>query len=195
MIKLILASNSPRRRELFGKIAPDFETFPANVDESLPEGIDPCEGVKMLAQRKAEYVYKKLSAGGMFRDEELIVLGADTVVAYENRIFGKPKDGADARRILRFLSGKTHSVFTGVCFADGRGVRTEADRSLVTFYDLSDGEIEEYIAGGSPLDKAGAYGIQDGFPVKSYEGSYTNIVGLPLELTRRMYEERIKQTT
>ena len=189
MIKLVLASNSPRRRELLGKIAPDFETCPADVDESLPAGVSPCEGVKILARRKAEFVYNKLSEGGMPENNRLVVLGSDTVVAYENRIFGKPKDERDAYRILRFLSDKTHCVYTGVCFFDRNGAKVRTDCSRVTFYPLRDEDIYAYIAGGSPMDKAGAYGIQDGFPVKSYEGSYTNIVGLPLELTGEMYRE------
>lgn len=192
MIKLILASNSPRRRELLKKIAPEFETFPADTNESLPDGTPPQEAVKILARRKAENVYNRLSTAGMPENNAFIVLGSDTVVAYENRIFGKPKNERDAYDILRFLSGKTHCVYTGVSLVSGRGIRTEVDCSRVTFYNLSDEEIYGYIAGGSPMDKAGAYGIQDGFPVKRYEGSYTNIVGLPLELTEKMYKESVK---
>lgn len=189
MIKTVLASNSPRRREIFGKIAPDFTTVPSDADETLPDGIDPREAVKLLARRKAESVYGKLK-DTMSEDDDLIVLGADTVVAYEGRIFGKPKDEADARRILSFLSGKTHSVFTGVCFVDRLGETVSAEESRVTFELLDEAGIGDYIAGGSPMDKAGAYGIQDGYPVKEYEGSYTNIVGLPAELTEEIYAAR-----
>ena len=119
------------------------------------------------------------------------VLGADTVVYFEGEILGKPKNPTHAIQMLKKLSGKTHSVFTGVCLiGDGFEEQFLAE-SHVTFYELDGKMIEEYVASGKPLDKAGAYGIQDGFPiVKGYEGSYSNIVGLPVEETRAILKKR-----
>ena len=110
-------------------------------------------------------------------------------MALDGEILGKPKGAEDAKATLRRLSGKTHEVYTGVCFIGAEGVRTETERSLVTMKALTQKEIDDYVATGSPLDKAGAYGIQDGAVVEKYEGSYTNVVGLPLGITQRMYEE------
>ncbi len=187
---VILASNSPRRRELFSKIYPDFTVLPADVDESLSPGTPPEAGVEILARRKAEHTFEMALKSGMVPSEErLVVLGSDTVVALDGQIIGKPKDEEDAKRILRLLSGKTHQVFTGVCFVTPRGARVAAEKSEVRFRALSESDIEAYVSTGSPLDKAGAYGIQDGAVVAGYTGSYTNIVGLPCELTEKLLEE------
>ena len=111
-------------------------------------------------------------------------MGADTVVALGDEIFGKPKDGADAERMLRALSGKTHSVFTGVCLVSAEGERSTVVETRVTFRKLEEELIERYVKSGLPLDKAGAYGIQDGYPLaEKTEGSVTNVVGLPVEET------------
>lgn len=192
-MQVVLASNSPRRKELFKKICPTFITFPADITEDVPKNTLPREAVKLLARRKAEYVFKTLKNTGMVSlSEPVIVLGSDTAVAYENEMLGKPSDETVARNMLKTLSGKTHKVYTGVCFVADGFVITEAEESAVTFKRLTDEEICAYIATGSPMDKAGAYGIQDGAVVEKYTGSYTNIVGLPLELTEKMYEEVIK---
>lgn len=184
-MKVILASNSPRRRELFARICPEFSVLPADVDESLAPGILPADGVLILAERKAQAVYDKLRTSG----EEGIVLGSDTVVALGERILGKPKDEKEAFDMLRSLSGKTHEVFTGVCFVSRAGVKKTCVCSKVRFKALTDAQISAYIATGSPMDKAGAYGIQDGAAVLDYTGSYTNIVGLPLDETEKLYKE------
>lgn len=192
-MQVILASNSPRRKELFAQICPSFITLPAGVDESVPDGTFPRDTVKILARRKAESVYKQaINAGMAPSNESVIVLGSDTVVAYENNVLGKPKDEKEAFDMLKTLSGKTHRVYTGVCFFTKDGARVDADVSEVTFYDLNDESIRAYVATGSPMDKAGGYGIQDGGLVKNYTGSYTNIVGLPVELTEKIYEEVVK---
>ncbi|MBQ9081125.1 MAG: septum formation protein Maf [Clostridia bacterium] len=192
-MKVILASNSPRRKELFSKICPSFVTFPAGVDESVPQGTSPCDTVKILSRRKAEYVFERALSTHEPKEEPLVVLGSDTVVACDGIILGKPKDEKEAFKMLKALSGRTHFVYTGVCFVNQKGVYVEADVSEVAFHALTDEEIYDYIATGSPMDKAGAYGIQDGNLVKGYKGSYTNIVGLPLELTEKMYNEVVKK--
>lgn len=187
---VILASNSPRRRELLLRICPDFTVLPADADETVEEGTSPEETVKILARRKAECVFKKALETGMVpAGERLVVIGSDTVVALDGKVLGKPKDAEDAKRMLRLLSGRTHAVYTGVCLRTVRGARVEAERSDVTFRRLSKEQIEAYVATGSPMDKAGAYGIQDGAVVAGYTGSYTNIVGLPCERTEKMLKE------
>lgn len=187
---VILASNSPRRRELLQKICPVFAVRSADADEGIGRSVPPGEAVKRLALRKAESVFKTARNAGMATTgEPLVVLGADTVVCLDGAILGKPKDEEDAARILRLLSGRTHEVYTGVCCMTERGARLCAARSEVIFRTLTDEEIAAYIATGSPMDKAGAYGIQDGAVVAGYTGSYTNIVGLPLELTAKLLQE------
>ena len=179
-MQLILASNSPRRRELLAQFHIPFEIVPSRFEE-LAEGFPARETALRFAQGKAEEVSARFP--------EAYVLGADTVVSIGGEILGKPKDGADAKRMLRLLSGKTHSVYTGVCLV-GRGVfLREVVETKVTFFPLREGFIEEYVAGGSPLDKAGAYGIQDGGLVSGYRGSYTNVIGLPLETVETFLKE------
>ena len=191
---VILASNSPRRRELLQKICPVFAVRSADADEGIGRSVPPGEAVKRLALRKAESVFKTARNAGMATTgEPLVVLGADTVVCLDGAILGKPKDEEDAARILRLLSGRTHEVYTGVCCMTERGARLCAARSEVIFRTLTDEEIAAYIATGSPMDKAGAYGIQDGYPlVERYEGRFTNVVGLPVErLTAMLREAKI----
>ena len=180
-MQLILASNSPRRRELLAEYGYKFRVEPSLFEERA-EGLSAYETVAYFAQSKAEEVLARIS--------DALVLGADTVVVLDGEILGKPKDGADAVRMLKLLSGRAHSVLTGVCVAKTGYVCTKIAETRVIFHDLSDELIERYVASGSPLDKAGAYGIQDGYPlVKSYEGSYTNVVGLPVELVKEMLAE------
>ena len=177
-MKFILASNSPRRRELLAGLVPQFDVEPSRFSE---------KGAGLCA-----YDAALLNACGKARDvaarhADCAVLGADTVVSLDGRILGKPVNEADARRMLRALSGREHEVLTGICLiADGREER-DVVTTRVTFSRLSDEVIERYVASGLPLDKAGAYGIQDGYPlVERHCGSYSNVVGLPLERLREM---------
>lgn len=174
--KLILASGSPRRRELLAKIAKNFEVIPSDAPESLRADLSPEENAEALALDKARAVALKFP--GRF------VLGADTIVILEGEILGKPRDAADAARILRTLSGKTHRVATGIAAIRPNGEHCSAvEISEVTIKVLADAEIEEYIATGEPMDKAGAYAIQGrgAALVESHNGSWSNVVGLPLE--------------
>ncbi len=184
--KLILASASPRRRELLGELGLDFQVTPADVDESLVQGMPPREFAKMLAVRKAGQVAGKLESGEL-------VLAADTVVALGDRILGKPADDNEAESMLRELSGRTHEVFTGVCILDTaiNQLVVSVERTEVEFYELSESEIADYIATGEGRDKAGSYGIQDqgGRFVKVVLGSTSNVIGLPLELLQRMFRD------
>lgn len=179
-MRLILASASPRRRELLKKVYPAFEVLPARGGENADPSLPPEEFVKLLARRKAEEVAALPEAAGA------AVLGADTVVVLDGRILGKPRDEADAAKMLSALSGRTHEVFTGVALVAGGVLRAGCARTEVTFLPLSEAFIRDYVASGSPMDKAGAYGIQDGGLVEKISGSYSNVVGLPLELCREM---------
>lgn len=177
----ILASKSPRRKELLKYITEDFTVKTADVDETLPENISPSDAVLYLSKIKAE----------PFKNEKDIVIGADTVVAINGKILGKPLDTADAQKMLRRLSGKTHSVFTGVTVIKGGKETSFFCETKVTFFDLSDEEIENYIKTKEPLDKAGAYGIQ-GFGsllVKKIDGDYFNVVGLPVSKLNRLLND------
>ncbi len=180
---LILASNSPRRREILSRLGYGFTVEPSSFEESAG-GLSATETVRAFARGKAEDVFS--------RHGDALVLGADTVVALDGEILGKPKDGEDAARMLRRLSGRTHSVFTGVCLL-GKGYRAEQiAETKVTFFALPEELIADYVREKRPLDKAGAYGIQDGYPlVKAYEGSYTNVVGLPAEIVSALLEEAL----
>lgn len=186
--KLILASQSPRRKFLLENLGLSFEIRPANIDEDkLPEGIRPNEVPKYLSQEKAKHIAGKVSV-------DAIIISADTIVALGDEILNKPTDEADAKRILSKLSGNTHTVFTGVTLINTKTGKMLSDvqESLVTFRDLSEQEIDYYISTGSPMDKAGAYGIQDDFGavfVSRISGCYYNIVGLPLEMFYRMLRE------
>ena len=175
---------SPRRKQLFKELVEDFEIRPATGEERVDKTLSPAEGCKALACQKAREIAAQYPGS--------CVLGADTVVAIDGTVLGKPKDAADAKRMLALLSGRTHEVYTGVCMiaADGREM-AEVDCTHVRFYPLSQAFIEEYVKGGSPMDKAGAYGIQDGGLVEEIDGSYSNVVGLPKQLCKRMLEEMI----
>ncbi len=184
--KLILASASPRRRELLSEFGLNFEAEPADVDESLIPGMPPREFAKMLAVRKAGQVAGTLESGEL-------VLAADTVVALGDRIMGKPENDSVAESMLRELSGGTHEVFTGVCILDTaiNQMVVSVERTEVEFYELSESEIADYIATGEGRDKAGSYGIQGrgGRFVKVVLGSTSNVIGLPMELLRRMFRD------
>ena len=177
MQKWILASQSPRRRELLSRLVSDFEILADDSEETLIPGEKPEQAVKRLAQEKAENVSKKTG-------KDALILAADTVVVLEGRILGKPKDEADAFYMLSNLSGNTHQVFTGMAVLDAKTGRCEtaAEMTKVRFRKLSEEEILRYIASGEPMDKAGAYGIQEkgALLVEGIEGDYFNVVGLPL---------------
>lgn len=175
---IILASKSPRRKELLKYIIEDFEIKSADVDETLPTGIEPKEAVKYLSKIKAD----------PFRSENDIIIGADTVVCIDNEILGKPADVEDAKRMLKRLSGKTHTVYTGVTIIKGEQEKSFAEATEVTFHNLDDEIIDKYIATGSPMDKAGAYGIQDfgAVLVEKINGDYFNVVGLPISSLYRI---------
>ncbi|MGN0587294.1 MAG: Maf family protein [Oscillospiraceae bacterium] len=181
-MNVILASASPRRQELLGYIFDSFECVPAYIDETLPADIAAENAAEYLAVKKAEHIAAQHPSD--------LVIGCDTVVLYGGRIFGKPKDEADARNMLRALSGKIHHVVTGVCMMREGKKSSFSDITEVEFYPLSDTEIDRYIATGSPMDKAGAYGIQDKkfLPVKRINGDYFNVVGLPAARLRREAE-------
>ena len=174
MSRIILASASPRRRELMELAGYDFEVICADIVEAVPENVQPQEVVMSLALQKAQAVAKDHCKSA--------VVGSDTVVALDGKILGKPKNDENAREMLKFLSGKAHSVFTGVTLIKGDITRSFSVETKVKFFDLTDEEIDEYIKTGEPADKAGAYGIQDHFEiVKEYKGSLNNVIGLPIE--------------
>lgn len=184
-VPLILASASPRRRELLAQAGFSFEVAPADVPEVCKPGEDPIRFVTRLAREKAEAVLLSRSI-----TPDTIVLGADTIVVVEEEVLGKPQDAADAARMLHLLSGQTHQVITGVCLAKGRERQRAAEVTFVRFATLSNEEIDAYVATGEPLDKAGAYAIQGraGRWVPRIHGCYFNVVGLPLALVSSMIE-------
>ncbi len=184
--RLVLASTSPRRRELLGLLGLPFEVVASRYDESAvdPAGMAPPEYVMQLAHGKAEEV-----AGRM--DGDALVIGADTTVILDGQFLNKPADTAEAERMLRALSGRTHEVYTGLCLMRGGTLATNFARTEVVFDTLSETTIAAYAATGEPLDKAGAYGIQGkalSF-IPEIRGDYFNVVGLPLFLLCRMLEE------
>ncbi len=180
-MEYVLASASPRRKELLSQILPSFEVIPATADEKVNLSLFPEKIACALAESKCDEVFAA--------NPEKTVIGCDTVVAFEGEILGKPKDRGEAARTLKRLSGKTHYVITGVCVRNKHRKITDFDKTEVKFNILSDDFIKIYVDGGSPLDKAGSYGIQDGGIVKEYFGSYTNVVGLPVTLVRKMLQE------
>lgn len=174
MKKIILASSSPRRRELLANAELKFDVCIKNVDETVPEGMTPAEGTEYTAKQKALAISSFA--------EDAIVIGADTVVVLDGKVLGKPKDKEHACQMLSALSGKEHEVITGVCLAYDDKIETFHCVSKVKFWDLTDEEIKHYVTSGEPMDKAGAYGIQGkgSVLVERIEGDYFNIVGLPV---------------
>jgi len=176
---LVLASRSPRRSELLRAAGVEFTVRVLDVDESVEPGESPIAYVKRLAEAKA-------CAVDMHDGD--VVLAADTTVALQNEILGKPLDDEDARRMLRKLSGQMHEVHTGVCIRNSQEMRSAVATTRVWFSSLTSGEIDAYVASGEPSDKAGAYAIQ-GLASKfipRIDGSYSNVVGLPVDLVYRM---------
>lgn len=184
MSKIILASQSPRRRELLSLVGVSFTVEVSETEEEL-RGDAPAEIVRNLARRKAEAVAVR-HAG-----EDVTVIGADTIVVYADEILGKPKDPADARRMLSELSGNAHQVYTGVCVISVKEGRADtfAECTDVFVAPLSDAEIDAYISTGEPFDKAGSYGIQGVFArhIEKIDGDYFNVVGLPVGRLWREY--------
>lgn len=179
----ILASGSPRRQELLKLITEDFTVHPVDADETLPAGMPVEMAAAYLADLKAK------TAAVQFPEE--IVIGCDTIVLLEDEIMGKPRDREDAFRMLRQLSGETHSVLTGVSLYYGKQTTVFTTETMVTFYPLSDAEIEAYLDTGEPFDKAGAYGIQGkgSLLVQGIEGDYFNVVGLPVAALSRQLRQ------
>lgn len=175
---MILASKSPRRQELLKYITDDFKVMSAEVDEALPEEITPSEAVLYLSKIKAL----------PFKDSGETVIGADTVVSADGIILGKPKDEKDAEAMLSFLSGREHSVFTGVTVINGEKQESFYCETKVTFFELSESDIKSYLNTGEYKDKAGAYGIQGygSLLVKKIDGDYFNVVGLPVSRLNRI---------
>ena len=179
-IPVILASKSPRRKQLLSLLGINFEIITSDINEDIDSDLPPEAYCLHLAFSKAEAVSKKVR-------RETLIIGADTIVVLDDIIINKPKDKEDAFRILRQLSGNTHFVYTGIALINSKTKvwLTNYQKTQVTFRDLSDEEILAYIESGSPMDKAGGYGIQDDFGavfVRDIQGCYYNIVGLPLEL-------------
>lgn len=175
-MKLILASNSPRRKEFLTKYGFEFEVISSPYQERNFTD-DPYILTKEFALGKAQSVFDKLD-----NKDDYLVLGADTVVYFDGKILGKPKDKLDAKKMLTNLSGKSHLVISGFAIVSKNSTVVDADLSYVTFNNLNSQLIDDYVNSGLPLDKAGSYGIQDGFNiVKQVDGSYDNVVGLPTE--------------
>ena len=175
-MKIILASQSPRRKELLERMGiRDFETISPNVDESAFHGLPPEELVRRLSAEKAAAVAGKVG-------EDAIVIAADMVEALEGAVLGKPADELDAFKMLSALSGVRHQVYTGVTVCRGGEKQTAHEVTDVTFRELSEREIEDYIATGEPMDKAGAYGIQGygALLIQGISGDYYNVMGLPV---------------
>jgi len=179
-MEYILASASPRRKELLSQIIPKFEVIPAKTDEKVNISLFPEQMACALAERKCDEVFAQ--------NPYKTVIGCDTIVVFENSVLGKPKDRDDAFKTLKMLSGKTHFVITGVCVRNAFKKLVDFDKTEVKFNILSDEFIRQYVDSGSPLDKAGSYGIQDGGIVQEYFGSYTNVVGLPVTLTKKLLD-------
>ena len=203
-MRVILASASPRRKELLGNIYSEFEVIPSTVEENI-EFTNVEDYVKELAYIKAMDVFEmiKSSANANASEEnELLVIGADTIVYNDGKVLGKPKDEEDAKKMIRSLAGKKHQVYTGVCLISNvdTGVDSASrigDLLIQKFYsktdvyvdDITDKEIADYVATGDPLDKAGSYGIQGVFSkhIRKIDGDYFNVVGLPVnEIYRQL---------
>jgi septum formation protein len=221
-VTLVLASASPRRRELLTQAGFVFEVHPAHIPEDLLPNEDPISYVTRLARQKAEAVFNQLakppsssdsSQSGnlgalnqgstsvesknpnidewaLARAEPIIVLGADTTVTIDNHILGKPDNEADAARMLRLLSGRTHHVITGVAVVTAARTEVAAEVTAVRFLTLSERDIADYIATGEPMDKAGAYAIQGRAArwIPRIQGDYFNVVGLPISLVSTLLE-------
>ena len=185
-MKIILASKSPRRKELLSEIIKDFDIITAEVDESLPGEIHPREGVEILAVRKGEVVARD--------NPDALVISSDTLVELGGVPLGKPVDKEDAIRMLTSLSGKAHNVHTGVAVHYNGKVFSGVATTAVYFRDMTEEEIKEYVDSGDPMDKAGSYGIQSGGGkfVEKIDGDYDTVVGLSMNLVKKLIEDAKK---
>lgn len=197
-MRVILASKSPRRRELLAEIFPDFDIIVSDADESLPAGRTPAECAEIVAARKGRAVVDELAAAENKPQsavegagDETLVISSDTMVELDGIILGKPESVADAHRMLAMLSGRVHNVHTGVAVYYRGRCYSGVDTTRVEFRALTDAEIDEYIATGEPMDKAGAYGIQGlgGRFVVGFDGNYDTVVGLSVSLTAKLVAE------
>ena len=176
-LPIYLASKSPRRRKLLKQINLNFKSFTVDMEEKIKPGEKPSVSVKRLSKEKLEIARQKVIHG--------IIITADTIVVLKGKVIGKPKDKKEAKRFLTKLSGKVHTVYTGFSIynSENKMLLTDYEKTFVEFRKLTSKEIDDYIKSGSPMDKAGAYGIQDDFGavfIKKINGCYYNVVGLPL---------------
>ena len=180
-MKIVLASQSPRRRQLLGQMGLEFTTQSPEIDESAFHGRDARDLVETLSREKARWVARQ-------QTPDTLVIGADTVVVLDGAILGKPRDWAEAEAMLAALSGRDHQVFTGVTLCQGDRILPQAEETQVTFRPLTGQEIRQYVSTGEPMDKAGAYGIQGlgGLLVEGIRGDYHNVMGLPICRLGRM---------
>lgn len=185
MPQVILASGSPRRRQLLEEMGLQFTVAPTDADETVPEGAAPEQAAEELARRKA------MEASGRWPDA--LVIAADTVVAVDGHILGKPADSSDAVRMLRMLQGRQHDVVTGICVAWQGALHSAWECTLVRFDPVTDSEVEAYVATGDPMDKAGAYGIQGmaGVYIGGITGCYFNVMGLPKAALRKLLVQAV----
>lgn len=195
-MKYILASASPRRKDLLVQAGISFDVIPSSIEEKITKTL-PCDIVMELAAQKAENVCQKIchSRDGAFPEEDFTIIGADTIVVYRDEILGKPSDKAEAYDMLSLLADRTHQVYTGVslivCRQGYETRKTFYEKTDVTLYPVAKEDLHAYIESGDPLDKAGAYGIQGSFAIhiKKINGDYNNVVGLPVG---RLYQELIR---
>lgn len=191
MSVFILASTSPRRKDILKQIGIEFKEVKSDADENVEKECKPDEYVKILAERKAAAVFNNLSE----REKDVIVIGADTIVVYEGEILGKPNNKRDAFDMLRKLQGKKHSVYTGISVFYKNGGNTEkktdSDRAEVYMTSLTDGEILNYIESGEPMDKAGSYAVQGkgAFIIEKIEGDFYTIVGMSPSKLYKMFND------
>ncbi|MBH0157717.1 septum formation inhibitor Maf [Fictibacillus sp. 5RED26] len=183
MKRLILASASPRRYELLSLTLLPFETYPSTLEEKMDHSLTPSRLVESLAEQKAADIFTQ--------KPECVILGADTIVSYQNNRLGKPKNRIEAAEMLRMLSGQTHEVYTGVCLIDQTKKVIFSVKTSVTFYTLDENTIDWYLNTGEPFDKAGSYGIQGSgsLLVEKIEGDYFNVVGLPISKVVRSLKD------
>ncbi|WP_171005398.1 Maf family protein [Bacillus sp. E(2018)] len=183
MKRLILASASPRRYELLSLTLLPFETYPSTLEEKMDLSLTPSRLVESLAEQKAADIFTK--------KPDCVVLGADTIVSYQDKRLGKPKNRMEAAEILRMLSGQTHEVYTGVCLIDQTKKVIFSEKTSVTFHTLDESTIAWYLNTGEPFDKAGSYGIQGSgsLLVDKIQGDYFNVVGLPISKVVRSLQE------
>ncbi|MBC7472832.1 MAG: septum formation inhibitor Maf [Candidatus Sericytochromatia bacterium] len=191
-MKIVLASASPRRKELLGLIKLEFEIIPSKIDEILDQSLPVNQQIEKISFEKANDIAQKMN-------QDCVVIGADTVVEINGKILGKPIDQDDAKKMLKMLSGNTHRVITGVSIINTKDnfVVTDHQITEVKFRDLTEEEIDNYVNSGEPMDKAGSYGIQGlgVMIVEGIKGCYTNVVGMPIPLLTKILNEKFSIKT